>query len=152
MSDVIVLVIWLGNFIGWWMAARFLYRWWRPGGDAPLTYNTGTTYHPCEEEWATGWVVVVSMLTALAWPIIFTAMTIVLGQPSTAREREAIAQAAERAAAARIKELDQAERELEAATAKMNEAAGIEPPSPVKAKSKNRREWRDPLSKRVWHD
>lgn len=142
-----------------------------------MMYNAGASrYTVRREPWSPGWVIFVSMLVALAWPVIFTAVTITSGQPATAAERKAKAKLAEEAAAKKARDLEAAERELGAATAFMSkvtsnhvssladefidsdncghhhgDAPSRDPITMVK-NSETRRERRDPLSKKVRHD
>jgi hypothetical protein len=149
MNELVFLVTWLGNFLGWWMAARLLYRRWRPGGAHQLTHDDSASRYDTDiQSWAPGWVVIASMLVAVAWPLVMLAITVVAGQPPTTEELKARARAAEKLLAARQKELETAERELGVATAQMTEAVS----DVTVSKKRNRREWRDPLSERVWYD
>lgn len=154
MNELIFLVTWVGNIIGWWMAAWLLYRRWRPGGDHQLTHDISTSRYTVKiEPWSPGSVIIASMLVALLWPVVLAAVTIAIGQPPTDADLKAQMLAAEKLAAEKDKALDQAERELSIATTKMDQATGKTPVIITEVKNDMMRcICDDQLSKKVWHD
>jgi hypothetical protein len=137
---IIVMSLATPNAFIWLMTARFLWRRWRPGGVAPLTYEEKEVgyrnkYHTVE--WKPGFAVAIAMAAAVMWPLVLAVGAITLRQPPTAAEMKEKAEEPERRLARRERELDLAERELNVATGKMKLAVAATPEDNAIAECEN---------------